>query len=173
MTWRCGGAWLLPSSASPHTGILEPRRVLEPLGGAFSVLARLSFAGYSVIIHVTSSEESSFTSTFTMSTVCLVASLVLFAPEVPGAFMGFDLYRFGIASGFAIIATILPIVLYIVAIKYIGSTKAAILSLIETPASLFLAWLILGETLSVIQLVGAVVIVASVLVITLKGKDAA
>ena len=55
----------------------------------------------------------------------------------------------------------------------IGSTKAAILSLIETPASLFLAWLILGETLSVIQLVGAVVIVASVLVITLKGKDAA
>ena len=156
------------------SGILEPHAVfMEPLGVLFSVLACLSFAGYSVIIHVTSSEESSFTSTFTMSAVCLVASLVLFAPGVPGAFTGFDLYRFGIASGFAIIATILPIVLYIVAIKYIGSTKAAILSLVETPASLFLAWLILGETLSVIQLVGAVVIVASVLVITLKGKDAA
>lgn len=173
MTWRVAVALALSVLGIVLvSGILEPQSVVfDPLGVLFSVLACLSFASYSVMINVTSSKESSFTSTFTMSTVCLAASVLLFAPGIPEIVEGFDLYRFCLGSGFALFATIIPIVLYIVAVKYIGSTKAAILSLVETPASLFLAWLVLGETLTVVQLLGAAAIMVSVLVITLQRKS--
>ncbi len=172
MTWRVAVALALSVIGIVLvSGVLEPQSIVfDPLGVLFSVLACLSFAAYSVIINVTSSEESSFTSTFTMSAVCLTASVLLFAPGIPGIVEGFGLYRFCLGSGFALFATIIPIVLYIVAVKYIGSTKAAILSLVETPASLFLAWLVLGETLTVVQLLGAAAIMVSVLVITLQRK---
>lgn len=155
------------------SGLLSPSsQTLDPLGIAFAIGACVSFAIYSVLIQKTARAESSFTATFTISLVSLVASLALFAPELPGlAHVGWQ--EISLASGLAILATILPIVLYIYAIGRIGATKASIISIVETPSSLLLAWLILGETIDVLQGIGALLVVISILVVTVKprGKE--
>lgn len=152
------------------SGLLSPgETTLDPLGIAFAIGACLSFAIYSVLIQKTARVESSFTATFTISLVCLVASLLLFSPELGGlAHVG--IREVALASGLAILATILPIVLYIYAIGRIGATKAAIISIIETPSSLLLAWLILGETIDILQGIGALLVVISILVVTVKPR---
>ncbi len=153
------------------SGLLAPgQSAIDPLGVIFAIAACTSFAIYSVLIQKTSRTESSFTATFTISLVCLVASLILFAGELGGlAHVGIK--EFALGSGLAILATILPIVLYIFAIARIGATKASILSIIETPSSLLLAWLILGETIDVFQGIGALLVVIATLSVTVKPKE--
>lgn len=152
------------------SGLLSPQQsALDPIGIAFAIGACLSFAIYSVLIQKTARVESSFTATFTISVVCLVGSLVLFFGELPGL-ANIGLKEISLASGLAILATILPIVLYIYSIGIIGATKASIISIIETPSSLLLAWAILGETIDVLQGIGALLVVISILVVTIKPK---
>lgn len=153
------------------SGLLAPgQAAIDPLGVIFAIAACTSFAIYSVLIQKTSRTESSFTATFTISLVCLVASLILFAGELGGlAHVGIK--EFALGSGLAILATILPIVLYIFAIARIGATKASILSIIETPSSLLLAWLILGETIDVFQGIGALLVVIATLSVTVKPRE--
>ena len=69
--------------------------------------------------------------------------------------------------------TILPVVALLAAIKIIGATKAALISIAETPISLLLAYLMFGETLTALQGIGCALIVASIFVVTMparKGK---
>lgn len=66
----------------------------------------------------------------------------------------------------ALLNTIAPIVLYIVAIKRIGGTLASLISISETPFSLFFAFLILGEVLTSWQALGAILIVAGIVLVT-------
>lgn len=153
------------------SGLLAPgQAAIDPLGVIFAIAACTSFAIYSVLIQKTSRTESSFTATFTISLVCLVASLILFAGEL-GELAHVGIKEFALGSGLAILATILPIVLYIFAIARIGATKASILSIIETPSSLLLAWLILGETIDVFQGIGALLVVIATLSVTVKPKE--
>lgn len=153
------------------SGLLAPEQsAIDPLGVIFAIAACTSFAIYSVLIQKTSRTESSFTATFTISLVCLAASLVLFAGEL-GGLAHIGIKEFALGSGLAILATILPIVLYIFAIARIGATKASILSIIETPSSLLLAWLILGETIDVFQGIGALLVVIATLSVTVKPKE--
>ncbi|MEI3376683.1 MAG: DMT family transporter [Coriobacteriales bacterium] len=153
------------------SGVLAPGEApLDPIGIIFAIAACTAFAIYSVLIQKTARTESSFTATFTISLVCLAASLVLFAGELGGlAHLGAK--ELALGSGLAILATILPIVLYIFAIARIGATKASIISIIETPSSLLLAWFILGETIDVFQGIGALLVVIAILSVTLKPKE--
>ncbi len=153
------------------SGVLAPgEAALDPIGIIFAIAACTAFAIYSVLIQKTARTESSFTATFTISLVCLAASLILFAGELGGlAHLGAK--ELALGSGLAILATILPIVLYIFAIARIGATKASIISIIETPSSLLLAWFILGETIDVFQGIGALLVVIAILSVTLKPKE--
>ena len=173
LTWRVAFALALSVLGVFFiSNVLLPGAVaISPLGVVFSVASCITFAIYSVLIQKTARVESSFTVTLTLSLVSLAASTVFFFPEI-GATLGIDLYQAALVIGLAVISTILPIALFIVAIRYIGATKASILSLAETPASLFLAWIILGETLTIWQGIGTVLIVAAILVVTIKSKDA-
>lgn len=153
------------------SGVLSPGQgTIDLLGVAFAIGACISFAIYSVLIQKTARVESSFTTTFTISLVCLAGSLVFFAGELGGlALIGPR--EIALGSGLSILATILPIVLYIFAIGRIGATKASIISIIETPSSLLLAWLILGETIDGFQAIGALLVVISILTVTVKPRE--
>ncbi len=153
------------------SGVLAPdEAALDPIGIIFAIAACTAFAIYSVLIQKTARTESSFTATFTISLVCLAASLILFAGEL-GGLAHISAKELALGSGLAILATILPIVLYIFAIARIGATKASIISIIETPSSLLLAWLILGETIDVFQGIGALLVVIAILSVTVKPKE--
>lgn len=152
------------------SGLLSPHLYsVDPVGIAFAIASCLAFAIYTVLIQKIARVESPFTATFTISVICLIASTIFFAGSL-GDIAAIGIQETLLGSGLALFATIIPITLYIFSIERIGSTKAAILSIIETPSSLLLAYAILGETFDLLQLLGALFVIVSILVVTVKPK---
>lgn len=149
------------------TGVVAGEVVLDAMGVLYAAVSCVAFAIYTVLIQKTGRTEGTFTVTFTLSLVSLVASCVIFPASVPVLF-GLDLHQLGLAVGFALLSTILPIVIYIYAIKLIGGTKASLLSISETPSSLLLAYVILGEMLTAGQAVGSVLIICAIVLVTIE-----
>ena len=73
----------------------------------------------------------------------------------------------GLGCGLSLACTIIPIVLYIEAVKRIGATKTSLIGISETPFSLVFAFIILGEVLTLQQGIGSALIVGSIAVITI------
>ncbi len=169
LTWRVITALALSLVGIVFiSGAFAPEGVsIDPLGIFFAIVACIAFATYSVLVQKTARVESPFTATFSISLVCLVASLVLFNGELAGlSSIGF--YEIALGSALAILSTIAPIVLFIYAIGRIGATKASIVSIAETPSSLLLAFIVLGETINGFQAIGSLLVIAAILVVTLK-----
>ena len=139
---------------------------LDPLGVGEAIVSCASFAIYTLLIHKTARTDGPLTVTFTLSLCSLVAGCVVFAGHIP-ALAGISVTQIGLSCGLALASTIIPIVLYIEAVKRIGATKSSLIGVCETPSSLLLAFLILGETITLNQGVGSLFIVASILVITI------
>ncbi len=147
------------------SGIVGGELKLDPLGLVFAIASALSFAIYTVFIQVTGRTEGSFTVTFTLSWTSLLAACVIFAPSVP-AMLHLDAFQLLLGCAMALANTILPVVLYIQAVKYIGGTKTSLIGISETPFSLLFAFLILGETIAAMEGVGIIFIVAGIAAIT-------
>ena len=147
------------------SGVVGGELVLDPLGIVFALASALSFAIYTVLVQVTGRTEGSLTVTFTLSWTSLLASCIVFAPSVPAMF-ALTPYQLFVGFAIALACTILPVVLYIKAVKYIGGTKTSLLGLSETPSSLLLAFIILGETIAPMEAAGIVFILAGVVAIT-------
>ncbi|MBS0184882.1 MAG: EamA family transporter [Proteobacteria bacterium] len=65
--------------------------------------------------------------------------------------------------GVSIIATVFPLFLLLMSLKYINSTKASIVSVLEPVVTVIIGVLLLHESLSWIQIIGIVVILAGTL----------
>ena len=172
MTWRTVAALAFSLAGIVFiSGVISPDSItLDPLGIAFSVAGCVAFAVYSVLIQKTARVESSFTATFSISLVCLAASLVFFNAELAGL-ASIGVYELIVSCALAIFSTILPIILFIYAVGRIGATKAAIVSIAEAPSSLLLAYFVLGETISLFQGIGSCLVIASILIVTVKTSD--
>ena len=147
------------------SGITSGQLALDPLGLVFALASALAFAIYTVLIQVTGRTEGSFTVTFTLSWTSLLASCVIFAPSVP-AMLRLDAYQLLLGCTMALANTILPVVLYIQAVKRIGGTKTSLIGISETPFSLLFAFLLLGETIAPLEGIGIVLIVGGIAAIT-------
>lgn len=145
---------------TPDSGMIDIRGVAAAVGACFA------FASYTVLIRKTARVEDSFTVTFNLSLISLIVSCVVFSGELPLIPQLVGVHEVLLASGLALFATILPIIIYIFAIARIGSTKASILSIAEAPSTLMLAYLILGETLNLWQMIGSLLIIVSIIVVT-------
>ncbi len=147
------------------SGVIESVLVIDMVGIALAVAASLAFAVYTVLIQKMGRTESPFTITFTLSWMSLLASCLLFAPSVPTMFhLSVEQIVLGCLT--ALFNTILGSALYIMAVKKIGATKTSLIGISETPFSLLFAYLILGETLTALQGIGAVLIVVAIVIVT-------
>lgn len=72
-------------------------------------------------------------------------------------------YLFG--ALLAIVTSVISFFFLLVGISIIGASKAAIVSTFELPVTLLLAYLILHETVNVIQIIGALLIVSSIILL--------
>lgn len=147
------------------SGILGGALVLDPVGLVFAIAAPIAFAIYTVIIQKTGRTEGSFTVTFTLSWTSLFAACVIFAPSVPAMFH-LDPYQLALGCTMALANTIVPVVLYIQAVKRIGGTKSSLIGISETPFSLLFAYLLLGETITSMEGVGIVLVIVSIVAVT-------
>jgi drug/metabolite transporter (DMT)-like permease len=133
-----------------------------PTGIALGLAAA---AFYSVYIVVGARELGATDALASTTVVCLsaaatlvVASLVR-APQFPGAW-----WSWAAVGAIAIISTVVAVIAFFAGLKRVGPATASIASTLEPVVTVALAWLILGESLSPIQLVGgALVLVAAIL----------
>jgi drug/metabolite transporter (DMT)-like permease len=77
--------------------------------------------------------------------------------------------RIALVASFALIGTAIPILTFILGLRLVGASRAAILSTFEPASTVLLAVVVLGETGSPLQYVGGALILASVLLLEGRG----
>jgi len=77
--------------------------------------------------------------------------------------------RLAVLVGFVIIGTTIPVLTFILGLRLVGPSRAAILSTFEPASSVLLAVLILGEGANPVQYLGGAFILASVVVLEGRG----
>jgi len=73
--------------------------------------------------------------------------------------------RLSLIIGFAVVGTTIPVLTFILGLRLVGPSRAAILSTFEPASTVLLAVIILGETANPIQYVGGALILASVVLL--------
>ena len=77
--------------------------------------------------------------------------------------------RLAVLAGFVVIGTTVPVLTFILGLRLVGPSRAAILSTFEPASSVLLAVLILGEGANPTQYLGGVFILASVVLLEGRG----
>lgn len=96
----------------------------------------------------------------TGSAVVAVVVLLVRGPVMPGT-----LTEWGALVGIVIVSTVIPIFAFYAGIRLLGAARASIVATVEPVMTLTLAALILNERMEPIQLVGAALIIASVVLL--------
>jgi drug/metabolite transporter (DMT)-like permease len=103
--------------------------------------------------------------------IATVASATHFAlSENIQAAMHLPAQVYWLALLMAVVATVLPSILMNAGIQRLGSNKASLLSSVGPVATIFLAYLFLGERPTMVQLVGTALVLVGVLAISLSKK---
>ena len=71
-------------------------------------------------------------------------------------------------AAIALVSTVTPIVLFFAGLKRVGPSTAAILSTLEPPTTVALAFLAFGESLTAVQLAGAALVLGAVLALHVR-----
>jgi drug/metabolite transporter (DMT)-like permease len=104
----------------------------------------------------------------TITTVtCTVSTLAIFAVCPPHRWFVTPIsgFQWLLIVGLALLSTVLPVNLMYLGIRRIGAFHASIVSIVELPCILILAYFILGERISSVQTLGAVLILLSLIAV--------
>jgi len=97
--------------------------------------------------------------------------LIQFFIKNPGSLWRFDAAVYELSIWMAIVATVAPAVMTSEGIRLIGAANAAIVGSIGPIATIFLAYLLLGEPFSFWQMIGTLFVLTGVLIITLRKQE--
>jgi drug/metabolite transporter (DMT)-like permease len=138
---------------------------LDPLGAGLALSAAVIYTTY---ILVSQGIAGRIGPTLLSALVCTGAALTLTAGS---ALLG-DLRLgevtpagWGWLAGIAMVSTVAAVSLFFAGLKRVGPTTASILSTVEPVVTVLLAFLVFGELLGSLQLVGGALVVAAVIVL--------
>lgn len=103
------------------------------------------------------------------TTVAAISCMGHFAIQSPletAISQPWQVYAYALAM--AIVSTILPIFLTAKAIQLIGAARVSIIGSIGPVATIFFAWLLLGESISLDQMIGAAFVLGGVMLVSSK-----
>lgn len=113
--------------------------------------------GSRIIPHASAIAAS--TTVITAAAAVYIGIVAVRGPTFPQTFSGWaDIFAI------ALVSTVLPIVTFLAGLERVGPTRASTLSTFEPVMSVMLAILILGETISPLQVLGGALILAAVIV---------
>jgi drug/metabolite transporter (DMT)-like permease len=132
------------------------------------ILNTILIAVYLVWAQHTTGHISGLTSgVFVISGACLTLVAI-------GAFRGIEaphsLAAWLPVLGLAFFSTVVAISALLAAMRYIGASRASLISSVGPPATLIFAALILGEHLGLVQLIGGGLVLSSVVLVNLPGR---
>jgi drug/metabolite transporter (DMT)-like permease len=102
--------------------------------------------------------------------VASAASLLQFGVMRPLSALDLPLRVYELSIAMAIFSTVLPVFLLSFAIRRIGSGSASLIGSIGPVSTIYMAYVILGEHISLLQIAGSSLVLAGVLVISLNSK---
>lgn len=102
--------------------------------------------------------------------VASAACLLQFAVMRPLSALDLPRQVYELAIAMAIFSTVLPVFLLSYAIKRIGSGSASLIGSIGPVSTIYLAYLFLHESVSLLQIAGSTLVLAGVLVISLNSR---
>lgn len=132
-------------------------------GVAFGVAAAAIYAGYILV----GARVGRGVAALPMATLVIGSAALLFAfaaalsgPRWPGTTAGWLA-----VAGIALVSTVAAITLFFAGLARIGPTQASTLSTVEPLFTVLLAAVVLGETITAVQLAGGVLILAAVVLL--------
>lgn len=142
----------------------------SPIGVAYGIGSCVAFAIYNIIGQMAvGKKDGPLTMTFSMCVVGIVMSFIAYPADIP-TLIHITPTQIGVALFMVIFNTIIPVVMLLEAIKRIGATMTSLIGISETPFAVLFAFVILGETLTGMQIAGSILVVFSILMVTLPSK---
>lgn len=151
------------------TNVMNDAVVLELRGLGWGVLAAMSYTGTIYCTNTVSLEVPSLRRSFWMLVGALVVVSFLTLPQLLEHFQVDILYKWGIVL--AAFGTILPPLLYTAGMPKIDVGLGAIITAIELPAAVLLAYFVLNEQVSWQQWLGIFLILMAVVQMNLRKKN--
>jgi drug/metabolite transporter (DMT)-like permease len=142
------------------------------LGAAMGVGAALSYTGYILV----SDRVGGRLDPLPLSALVTTGAAVTFG--VAGASTGsldagFAGEGWAWLAALAIVSTVAPIVLFFAGLRRVGPSLAAILSTLEPPTTVALAFLVFGESLTAVQLAGGAFVLGAIVMLHARPARAA
>ncbi len=106
--------------------------------------------------------------TMVISTLCVIVHFLLVSPDDPFSYSA-EVYGLGLLM--ATVSTVIPSYLVSEAIKRLGSSNFAIVGSLGPISTIVLASIYLNETITGLQILGTVIVIAGVGVISIRKKD--
>ena len=146
--------------------------VVSPAGVAWGLLSAVFFAGYSLMGMVAATRFSPWT---TLVWGLGFASLFWFAVLGPRTVLAvFSNPKTAAVVVFvAIVSTIIPFGAFLTALRYIAPTNATVTSTIEPVLAGFGAFALFGESLTPVQILGGLLVIAAIAVVQLPERQPA
>ena len=104
------------------------------------------------------------------SLVASVACVLQFMVMRPLTALELPMRVYELSIAMAIFSTVLPVFLLSFAIRRIGSGSASLIGSIGPVSTIYMAYVILGESISLLQIVGSSLVLCGVLIISLNSK---
>jgi drug/metabolite transporter (DMT)-like permease len=144
---------------------------LDALTGSVLVFgSALAYAVYLVGAGHTIARIGASRFTAYVMTVACAACLVQFAVTHPVAALKLPARVYALSIGMAVFSTVLPAFLLAAAMRRIGSMHTSMIGSIGPVSTILLAYVFLGERMSPEQIAGSVLVMAGVLMISLKKR---
>jgi drug/metabolite transporter (DMT)-like permease len=84
------------------------------------------------------------------------------AVALPGPFEGAEAPLWSLVASIIVLGTVVPYALILVALRNLGSTRTGLLGMAEPVTSGLVAWVVLSESLTPVQLAGAALVIAGI-----------
>ncbi len=168
--WRfIMGLILAISGVSLVSGILGGVGKLSAVGMALIIAAALFYTIYSLISQKTVRATSPLTITNTLASGSMIVLLFLFHDL---SFLGnLSLEQILITLAMTVLNTIIAVVFFLKAIQKIGASRATLLGTLEPVLAMLLAFTLLGESLSPVQMIGAGLVLISIFLAVYPSKN--
>jgi drug/metabolite transporter (DMT)-like permease len=140
------------------------------LGGFLVFLSTLSYSTYLVGAgHAIARIGAARFTAYAMVVAC-AASLLQFAVTRPMSALDLPLTVYGFSIAMALFSTVLPVFLLSYAIRRIGSGSASLIGSIGPVSTIGMAYVFLGEELSLLKIIGSALVLTGVLIVSMSSK---
>lgn len=150
-------------------GVADPDLFLANLeGGLWSIASAFAFAVYYMMNQALGPRLGSARMAMSAVVGATLGTGLHFLATTPLDRLATGWTAFGWIAAMALFCSLIPFLLITEGIRRVGASRSALISTVGPVATLVLAWLLLDETMTWVQLAGAALVIASIL--ALEGK---